>query len=385
MTFRTQINTVISQSNLALWQTQRCLVRAPNGRLWALYVGPPDYADTSDLLVAYSDDDGLTWTEEVAVANAHFAWAYEGMSLLVNSASVPIIIWTYDVSTFATEAIKYVSRAGGAWGIPETVHAQAGISWLHACIDSTDVIHIAYKRAGTNTPTYITGVSGAWGVPEVIENVPGNNLEDLVVNSMNEPSVLILDGTGLYTRTRTGGVWAARSTAMLGSFQVGYFQMAVDSNDYLHIAARFEEVPFPWDYLIIYIRQTGAGWQAYVEIDRSADDWCCPSIQIDSSDNVYIIWQHEMHAAVETVWWCQVVAGAPGAITVLDATILQPAGEPSVFSSLWHRWPVSGVPVATRCPACLVLTENGTDADVLYFGALPSVLTISTLPATGVT
>ena len=55
-----KVNTTTAEADLAFGDTQHCIVRAPSGRLWVLYLDSNGF--TGDMLAAYSDDSGGTWT-----------------------------------------------------------------------------------------------------------------------------------------------------------------------------------------------------------------------------------------------------------------------------------------------------------------------------------
>lgn len=350
MAVKVKINTTEAKETLAFEQSQHCAVRAPNGVLWTVYT---DFNGlTGDLLIAYSSDGGATWTEEVAVASAR-AVGYQCLGLQVDSNNVPSIIYGYDPVVGGNE-FRYVDREGGAWGVPETIVAIATVGTpiiMKACIDSLDIIHMAYTQripAPAYQTEYATGVKGSWTTGELVDDA--DFPYDITVNNSNEP-IVVFD---TFLRVRTAGVWAAADTfdPTGGGW---YAKIAIDTDDNYHViweglAAGFNE--------LYYRRKTLGAWEAViVVVSSNVDDWSTPIIVLDTDDDAYVIYQYDRGAADETVWHKKITAGVLGAQQVLDAAILQPNTYPSTYTGLWHRFPASGILGASYQPIVVLLDE----------------------------
>jgi len=109
---RVKINTVDLNEQQAVSSCQIALVKAPNGNLWALYHDNDGGVDT-DLYVAYSSDDGATWTEEEALAGGRPVLTGRTLALLVDSNSVPHIIFLgKNAADTFNGRIRYLNRVG---------------------------------------------------------------------------------------------------------------------------------------------------------------------------------------------------------------------------------------------------------------------------------
>ncbi|KKM70025.1 hypothetical protein LCGC14_1444850, partial [marine sediment metagenome] len=351
-----QINTTAAEADLVFEINQHCLVRSAGNRYWAAYVDSNSV--TGDLLIAYSDDGGATWTEETVVLGAR-APGDRRLCLMINSVDTPIIVYGYS-PVAGTPEIRYVDRSGGSWGSPETIHTQS-IGYLKAVIDSTDTIHIAYHGGGDTD--YITGTTGSWSSPEEIDDA--NTMTDIAVNSSNEPIACF----PTFVRHRTGGAWAAASTFDDQSSSGDGGLIAVDSSDNWIVA---------WNNASggtndIYYRKYTVSWGTTIQVVTDAraveSGYNQPILILDTSDDAYIIYAYEPFATDETVWYKKIVSGTLGVETILTADILHPNTKAPTFTGLWHKYPASGVLPATQCPTCIILDEhaNGIDANLKFF------------------
>lgn len=164
----------------------------PSGRIWAVYA----YASgTTNIYAAYSDDGGISWTEEALMTNqgrpsmfvdgvgdVHVcstntvSATYSPMYMKRNgswSAAEAILSTTptnggavcqalatsglisYAVMTYATYGtptqIRMMDRSGGSWG--NIVILSLDVGWqatsISACVDSSDVFYVAWLLRNT--------------------------------------------------------------------------------------------------------------------------------------------------------------------------------------------------------------------------------------------
>ena len=153
---KVQVNTSNTYQDSGEGLSRRTIAKASDGRLWVLYAGNEGIS-TNDLYVAYSTDNGASWTEEVAVTNDRPRLTNPFPMLLIDSSDVPIIIYEKDV-VGSDDELRYADRSGGTWQTPEVIRVNLNIQEVDAVMDSSDVIHIAYTRVGVQ---YIKGSTGS--------------------------------------------------------------------------------------------------------------------------------------------------------------------------------------------------------------------------------
>lgn len=382
-----QVNTTEAHHQNAARGAQHPIAIGNDNTIWCAY-GNWDNPDNG-VLASYSIDGGLTWTEEVPTTERCASWA--GISLAIDSNNVPHIIYeTYDAGP-GIQIIRCVSRIGGVWGAPETVYNTgfaAGVWMVKAQIDSLDNIHVIYER---NEVNWIVGVPGGpWSVPEVVD--AASFRPDLAINNNDEPVVVYVNAVGgIDIKYRTGGAWTAADNVspVLGGGGTAFPILQIDSVDDYHVAWSFEEALAPWNYEVYYKKKETGVWLALQELDTDVDEWHT-ELGIDDEDNAYVIFQLDSGGADEAVYYRKITNGIVlGVETVIDATILHPNGESSVFGFLYHKYPARGVLAATFQPVVVLLDEVPIGfpyANVNFYAASAIVFlpTVQTLPATGV-
>ena len=378
-----QINTTTAHWQSAAEGQQHAIARDSNGILWAAY-GDEDLPDGT-VLAAYSLDGGVTWTEETAIAFNSRCYPWAGISIVISSDNVPHIIYAYDPVAGNSE-IRYVNRAGGVWGAPETVvdHGVAlSASNQKAAIDSTDTIHIIYQRG---TIRYIFGTSGAWSLFEVAD--AAGTRPDMTINIADQPVIVFVSAVpvGIHVRYRAGGVWQPVDTVDPTDGINPRPQIEVDSVGDYHVAWMNEELFPPWNYEVYYRKKQGGGWLARQELDSDVIRWDV-GVGLDDEDNAYVFYQYR--GADEEVYYRKVTNGTVlGVKTAITAGFLRPNTESSVFTFLYHKYPANGVLAAALQPVVALLDEVGADADVFFFASGPvlpfSLPIVQTDPATEV-
>ncbi|KKN30823.1 hypothetical protein LCGC14_0830310 [marine sediment metagenome] len=353
-----KVNTTTAENSFAFEGNRHCLVRSAGNRYWALYLDSSGVS--GDMLVAYSDDSGATWTEETAVASARAH--VQRLNLMIDSSDIPIIVYEYDPASGNTE-IRYVDRSGGSWGSPETVHTRTVTAQypVRAVIDANDAIHIAYRDSDGDTD-YITGTAGSWSSPEEIDD--SVNFGDIAVNSSNEPVVTFLN----FVRHRTGGAWAAASTFDDQSASGHTAVIAIDSSDNWIVVWDNSGAPTS----NVYYRKYTGSWGTTLEVTSDAQavesGYSQPILILDTSDDAYVIYAYDPTATDETIWYKKIASGTVGPETILSSAITHPNNETPTFTGLWHKYPPSGVLPAAQCPTVILLDESGaTDADLKFF------------------
>lgn len=360
MAIKVQANTTLASSVLAATYSSRCVAKAPDGKIWVLYVNVGGTA-TWDLYVAYSSDGGATWTEELALENGRPKIVTAVLCLVVDGSSVPHIFYEYDPSVGSDHEVRVVSRTGGTWQAPETVSAlsNSNILGLAACIDSSGNFHIAYHDNTLNVVRYVTGIVGSWGAAETAINANYKNV-DIACSSADEPYI-VCGRSGIYMAYKSGTWQAAEKVDAIG--ESGFDpHLVIDSTDDIHVVWRDAVT----DDEIFYRKRESAVWQTRIEVVTSVlDSWATPLISMDTADNVYVIYQFAGGTTIdENVYFKKITGTSLSGAVTLDSSITQPDGKPSVFCSLWHKYPTSGV--LSYGPVVILLDETGIGADVYF-------------------
>ncbi|KKK48646.1 hypothetical protein LCGC14_3143020, partial [marine sediment metagenome] len=291
---KVQVNTVGATAHLGESHSKRTLVRAPSGRLWAVY---PDALITESLYVSYSDDNGTTWTEEKAVDDARLVGSGQGrIVLLVDSSSMPIILYLNN-PVVGNARMVYVDRSGGTWGAVENIYQANNIGEFDACMDANNKIHIAFSRVGLR---YIKGSTGSWAANEVA--IAGSSPGDgaIAVDSNDKPYIVYNESDGLYMVEKTGASWSGRET-IEDTFQNARNPgLAMDGSNNLHVT--WWDLSSPTKYVLYRKRQSGV-WQTQITV-TSQDDYNYegPNISIDTSGNIYVVYCFDTTIGSNTIW-----------------------------------------------------------------------------------
>ena len=377
MAIKAKANTTLADAQLASDGCSQAICKAPNGTIWIVYIDT-GFTVLADLLVAYSSDGGMTWTEEVVAADARVAAAsysaVKKLAIMVDSSNVPHIIFVgYNAADTYAGRIRYVNRSGGSWGTVETIDdadASANIATISACIDSNDTFHVAGRGDFTTVGLYYwTGTTGSWSAPQAIDSA--GSFGDITVTSADLPVCIYNDASGIKYNTRSGGTWANEETLSTHTGNYPSNKMAIDFSDDIHVVWNETSVGNYRD--IKYRKRTSGVWgteQAVTDADTvDEDSYGFPLLSLDSSGNAYVIYQYDEGTAyAETVWYKKIISEVVGSEIELDTSILQPNGESSTYAALWHRNPSSGVLAPSDSPAVALLHENGSNADIYYEG-----------------
>lgn len=210
-------------------QETRSLACASTGRLWAIY------ARTNYIVsVAYSDDNGETWT-------------------------------TSDVIDGGAQRLDYYSAIA---------------------IDSNDLIHIAYAGATLVHRSRPSDLSSGWSAEHTILNalIDAGGSSSLVIDSNDDLHVLYTDGYNLYYKKSadSGGTWSGATTLYSADY-VYYHFMAIDKDDNIHVV--FDKNAGQ----VLYRIYTNA-WQAVETVSSAMAILGFPIVAVDSNNTVHVVW-----------------------------------------------------------------------------------------------
>ena len=245
--------TITSSADVSTeWWNGRKLVRKNNGELWCCYNFYNPTTTKYEIRCAYSANDGLTWTEEIVVADA--SNTYNGPTLAIDRQGNLHLAYGYWVSARHTDnRIKYRKRTT-AWSDEEEPETHTAGGGAAIAIDSIGDIHLAYEA---NHPTlgkinirYIKKTSAGWQTGEWVSEISG-------------------------------------------AYEQHYQAIALDSQDNIHVV--WEGTGWGTNitkYQILYRKRTSSGWETTEEVTDSTTNQWHPNIAIDKQNNVHLAWAY---------------------------------------------------------------------------------------------
>jgi len=280
--------------------SQRKLARDSNGRLWVAWY--ETVAGDIHIWVAYSDDEGATWTPEditpaLAAQQTH-------PSLAIDSANNLHVVWDgrgwgVNVGTFG---IQYRQRsAAGVWSAVELIADNVRNQYYPSiAIDSLDRPHVAFQGQGYMplvlqwSLVYHTRVGGVWSAALVIEQSAGlSGFPSIAVDSGDDIHLVWAGGWGsdIQYNRRTGGVWGVQEavTNVPGNQEVP--SLALDSSGAPHVTWTGKTWGLnPAIRNIRYRNRVGGAWGAHEAVTDEANEQRWANISINGVDSVFATW-----------------------------------------------------------------------------------------------
>lgn len=276
-------------NDATMWNNARKLVRKSDGTLWCVYEFP---GINQEIRVSYSIDNGVTWTEEIAVASD--TEAYFSPALAVDSQDRLHLVYRNET----TEKLEYRRRTT-LWLAEEIVENDYDGDDPCIAIDSQDNVHVAFIAVH---PSYLTcrniryrkrdDATDTWSAAEWVTEVGtafwGQFYPAIAIDSLNNVH-LVWEGTtwglnptvyNIRYRKRTAGGWQAHEAVTDVADSMFWPVIALDSYNYVHVA---------WHGAGIEYRQRTDSWQTKVVIAASPANTA--SIALDRADNIYILYQ----------------------------------------------------------------------------------------------
>jgi len=388
---KAQINTTDGYYNQGGYGASSSIAQDSTGRIWHAWFENDDIAPSS-LYVAYSNDHGNTWIEELAVDDCNPDSSSPSISLMIDSGDVPHIIFVSDIASAGR--IYHTIRTGGVWPgaagglaactIIFTNDPGAGrhLYGMAACIDNNDDIHMAANDGwggghGTFYHKY-TAAAGTWGAEVTVAAPQTNRVCQIVADSLGNPHVALCSGILLYHSADGGGSFGAYDVGFYAEatgVNASCFDMAIGTDDVIHFAFRFDNAS-PEE--IRYVSGVEGAWGSAIVLATAldiGDRWYGPLLALDTSNDAYIIYQLNVVSVTvdDGVYYVKVTGGVAGApqIFVASADITYPGTGgyemPSVISGFWQRYPGSSIQIPACCPSAILQDVNGQfGANVLF-------------------
>ncbi|MDD4985492.1 MAG: sialidase family protein [Dehalococcoidales bacterium] len=304
MTIHT-VATINSTPALSAEGGGRDIVVASDGRLWVAYSKKPAGLSYLQIHVAYSDDNGQTWTEErvtFGYDNKHHFFpaiaidSFENLHLVYTSSGR---------APFATRwGTFYRERTIGGWQAEETIAlldvANPGQDYPTIAVGVADVPHVVWAGLGWGAnPTikniqYRAKIGGTWGaVEQVTDKASPQDIPSIAIDSFGAVHVS-WTGRGWGINTGINQVCYGHGPAAWITENVtdhphshSMSRIALDSGDNPHIAYYDSG-----DDAIFYSKRTGVMWGTPEQVSHVGaalyGGYC--SIALDTSDNIHIVW-----------------------------------------------------------------------------------------------
>ena len=283
-----------------------------SGRLWTVHV------ESSVVYIAYSDDDGETWTtEQVYEAPGDADWR---CGIAVDSAGNAHVVWanTGEGENSDLARVQYRKRAtNGTWGDVETIYevtSSSEDSCPSIVVDSDDDPHVAFCRGGNLY--YASRGASEW----TVEEVPNGDAGELALAVDGENLyILTTYNTYVYLFTRdSGGSWSKetvrykdgasykvpRLIVVNGTIYCSWYDSSADEIQYRCKDGSWGDIEIVADsslinsngslqlrqdgtVIAVYTKKGGAAWvyQIYKR-ERSGSGWGSESMVFESDEFV---------------------------------------------------------------------------------------------------
>jgi len=283
-------------------ENKRNLARKSNGDLWCTYHRSDGTA--VQIYCAYSTDGGQTWTEEQVTNNLFGGYGQWYPAIAIDSADNIHVVWYGD--GWGTDTwnlnIQYRKRTT-SWQTQEAVTTDVTNDQIYPsiAIDSSNNVHVVWLGYGWGTNTNYANLqyrkrTTVWQDQEAITDMNDEqSFPSIAIDSSNNVHVIWFGrGWGTYTnrwniqyRKRTTS-WQTQEAVTDKNGWQWEPSIAIDSNNNVHVVWYGGETPSSIGN--IQYRKRTTSWQTQEAVtDKNAEQYC-PSIAIDVSNNVHVVW-----------------------------------------------------------------------------------------------
>jgi len=239
-------------------------------------------------------------------------------TLIDGNASVYATLYANSRNMVRTTSGRiWVVYTNASWNIEAAYSDDDGATWAYElvsgtkdnqfnpsiAVDSEDNIHVVWVGAywGVNTQKYNVRYrmrGDNWGAQEAITDVAYDQYYPNIAIDSNDDVHVVWEGLGVGTYPtkinilyrKKESFWQAQEelTDVNGNQELP--MIAIDSNDYIHLVWYGKgQGGNPSNYNIIYRKYT-TSWQAQEAITDVAHDQYQPQIALDSSDQPHVVW-----------------------------------------------------------------------------------------------
>ena len=296
--------TKVTDDYYPLSTQSRRIARDSTGRIWvAMRKGDQG---SGGIAVAYSDDDGASWTvEDVYTSNQ----SIDPCIAVDDQDYVHLAYCRWDTDDYI---VRYERRAGGVWANASEFDDEDEHRDPQLVVDDTGTVHLAYVSHVHTTlvrgdvkyrSNSARGVSGSWSAATTVFADAGEDGKygwynpAMAVDSQGYVYLvaytkIVGDPTigKLYHRKKTGAAWGDEvyiSDALSPSH--GGSSLAVDNKDRVHIVYAFYQDAAPTQ-IAYHIYASGMWSVAQLLQDDDGVTRARPSVGIDNENTVYVAW-----------------------------------------------------------------------------------------------
>lgn len=335
----------------------RAVDRDPlTGRLWAAY-----NLNMNRIRVAYSDDEGTSWTIEDPTNGSTITGYYQ--ALAVDGAGIPHVYYVEQTGSPAYYNHYHNARVGGAWGVPSLIlSGSRPIGNVNNAYAGDGSIHFVFSNDWTVSPaSRLTYAKFTNDTQDIQEQVYGSDTYDVMacavaVDSGGVPHAVWSatnwsDEYNVYYSNRAGGSWAAPTLLLADPYDDAdhVVQIAIDTSGHIHVLTqRHDDVSwdtYDWVQQLLYCCNDGA-WSAWEEVAtdgrRDSDYIAGTGLWVTASGVPYVAWgaywaDNTSHL---NVYYCKREGGvwtAPISITPEDVHNLGVCSDPTEGLLIWTR------------------------------------------------
>ncbi len=358
--------TLISEGLPTYYANSRKLVRLSSGVLLCIYHRTE--AARWQIYVKKSIDNGITWTDETRIST------YAGMAdynqtcpaIAADSSGNLHAVWHGMATGYTTKYQVWYAKYDGSWSEPVRISTYAGMANYHQrfpsiSVDGSDNVHIAWDGGVTGfalAQIWYSKYTDSWSAPVKISDYAGMDSYE-----QSQPAIAIdsndnvhLAWWGMATGfTAVNQIWYAKydgswsepvrisTYAGMSSYSQGAPSIAIDSSDHLHIVWYACATGYINNSQVWYAKYDGS-WHEPVRIstyDGMANyNQSYPTAAVDASDNIYAVWYGKATGYVDAnkIWYAKYTDS--WAVELLQDTandLLHP-------NCRWSLYPAGNVP-----------------------------------------
>jgi hypothetical protein len=287
----------------------RFLARAKTGRIWCTYIF--QISGVSQVCVAYSDDKGVTWTQEQVSSASQTQ--YDSV-IAIDSQDNLHVLWDGRgyVGTGFWRQVQYRKRnSDGTWDAQVAITAStyaAHQAEPSIAIDSLDNVHITWKGRGILAPLddykvfYQRWTPSGWDIVEAVASIATGGLQwypSITIDlSDNVHVVWTGPGWGINTtfdniqyRKKTAGGWQAQVSITDVAYDQYVQSFTVGLDGLIHVAwAGYGYGTNIANRNIQYVSCVAGIWGTRVPLTDVAYEQGPPAVAVDASGNITLAW-----------------------------------------------------------------------------------------------
>lgn len=264
-----------------------------------------------DIFISKSTDGGVTWSFPFDVSN-NSGNSYHS-TIFIDAGNNVHLVWA-DETPGNVEIFYSKSTDGGVtWSAAANVSNSAGTSYVPAiAVDSSNNVHVVWfdDMLGNFDIFYSNSTDGGttWSPAVDVSNTGDfSGGPRIAIDSNRSLHVVWLDATPgnyeiFYSKSTDGGTtWSAAVNLSNNSVDSQISKIAVDSGDNLHVVWGDN---FPDNAEIVYSKSVdgGATWSPAVNISNTSSGSDSPSMAINSSGGIHVVWHDYIGGNDETFY-----------------------------------------------------------------------------------